>query len=260
MITYKPFLILIAISLLLIFSDRVFYFKTPRNFTQFVFKPVLLGLHNSGLKLFQVFDFLAKLPKIYQENQEFNLKLSQQASLEIANERLKQENQALRNQLFIQKEVGLELLPSQVLGQINLSSQVFLVIDKGESEGVSNQSVVVLEKNLIGKIEKVEKHTALLSPLFGSQSKLTVKIGVKEAQGVIEGELNSQVKLTQVLQEAQIQVGDLILSQGSEGIYPANLVIGRLKTLEKKDWEVYQRGEVELFWDPRQLKTVFVIL
>lgn len=260
MITHKLFIFLATLSLLLAFADGTWHFSTPKNWVQGFFRPALVSLHEVGLKFYRTVDFFLLMPKIYRENQDLKTKIVDLAYLKIENEKLKEENLALRNQLSIQGVSDRKLLPARVLGEVILGAQVFLPLDKGSKNGVLEGKTVVLGKNLIGKIARVLDSTSFIEPIFSSKSQVNVEVGTQKAKGVVEGELNSSVRLTQVLQGKSLQIGDLILTTGSEGVYPPDLLVGELTKIIKQDWEIYQGGELKLFWNPQDLETVFVIL
>ena len=71
---------------------------------------------------------------------------------------------------------------------------------------------------------------------------------------------NERLILTGVLQKEKIDVGELVITSGEDEVFPPNLLIGKIKKIEKEERQPYQKAEVEPLIDYDKLETVFLII
>ena len=81
----------------------------------------------------------------------------------------------------------------------------------------------------------------------------------KDVKGVVIGKENRLI-LDKVLQKERLKAGDLLVTSGEKGIFPPHLLVGRIKTIEKDQRQVFQKVEVEPLINYNNLKTVFLII
>jgi rod shape-determining protein MreC len=173
------------------------------------------------------------------------------AVLEIENWDLKIENSAAQRLLQAPLPAEWHFLPARTLGLAR-----YLTIDKGKRDGVKKGMVVIFENVLVGRIIEISEKSAKVILPTDQDSKVGVKTdGVR---GVLIGEAKRLV-FTEVLQGETIQVGDLVITSGEKEIFPPNLVIGKIKSIEKEERDPYQKAEVEPLVNYDQLERVFLI-
>jgi len=165
---------------------------------------------------------------------------------------LKKENEDLRQLLQAPLPKSWAFLPAQVLGK-----KRYLIIDKGENDGVRKGMTVVFEKSLVGKIIKTNGFSSLVILPFDSESKISVKTK-NGARGLLEGRFGTKIFLTRVLQKENLVVGELVVTIGEEG-YLSDLLIGKIKNKEEESQEPFQEAEVEPILDYDKLENVFLV-
>lgn len=190
--------------------------------------------------------------RIVTENQELKVKIS-------LLEEKEKENEALRQALGLGLGQRFKLLEADVT--VRDASEDFLVLNKGEKEGVKTGMVVIGSPGfLLGKIEKVYPNfseVVLLSkkgnvfPLRLEQGDLVVKA---------RGAGNLQIFLDPIEREKEIRVGDRVSTVALEGLYPKGLFVGEVKRIEDSDLTPYQKAEVKVAFDLGNLEMVFIIL
>jgi rod shape-determining protein MreC len=60
-------------------------------------------------------------------------------------------------------------------------------------------------------------------------------------------------------QDANIQVGDVVLTSGLGGNYPANILVGQVVSVRKTQSELFQQAAIQPNVDYNQLQFVLVI-
>ncbi|MBM4402741.1 MAG: rod shape-determining protein MreC, partial [Candidatus Cloacimonetes bacterium] len=60
-------------------------------------------------------------------------------------------------------------------------------------------------------------------------------------------------------QDEDLQREDLVLTSGSAGTYPPDLLIGKVEEIEKKENQLFQEATLSMFWEIKELNDVFVL-
>lgn len=257
----KEFLVLVTISLFLLIVDKSIGFGWARDVTQTIFAPIEMGLHEVGILTYRKIIFLTKLPKMYQENGQLKEEIDFLQNLIVENQRLESENKVLKEQLGVRVE-GVEIkVFARILGEVISGEKVSVLINKGEIDGVFVDDTVVWRKFLVGRIVKVSHRQAEILPIFSNESKVPVQVSSvdKKSSGLVIGDFNSRVRLVEVLVEEGLAIGELVISSGAGGIYPYGLLIGRIQKIQKDENKFFQEAELDMFWNIKELESVFVL-
>lgn len=257
----KTFFILLIASLFLLVFDKVVGFGLARDITQNFFAPLEVGLHEIGVKASKTFVFLLRIPEVYTKNQTLQEELGRLQDFEAENQLLKEENKSLREQLGVSLEEGEVEILACVLGEMTQGEKIFLLINKGTTDGVESGDIVLYRKFLLGKVVVAERRQAQVLPIFSNDSKVPVAVlsAGKKVNGLVVGKYNSQIKLVEVLQEETLASGDLVVSSGAAGTYPIGLLIGKVKKIEREEDKLFQEANLSMFWDVKELQNVFIL-
>lgn len=137
-------------------------------------------------------------------------------------------------------------------------------IDKGEKEGVKLGMMVISENILIGKVILVEENVSLVELIDNRNSKIPVVVkhpgsGGIQARGLLFGQAKNNLLLDRVLQNEDVQKGDLVVTSGDETWLP-ELLIGQIEEVLAKSTEVYKKARVSPLIDYRGLRIVFLVI
>lgn len=176
------------------------------------------------------------------ENEALKLKITELSS----------QNEAMRKLLGAPLPMDWNFIMANVLG----AGRGEVMIDQGEKEGVLKDEVVIWEKVLVGKIKEVSPHAAKVkTPLDESVAILAKTEKANGVTAIEEGELF----LTKILQKEELSVGDLVMTSGGEGIYPANLFIGKIEKVIVEPEQPFKKAKLIPLVDYSDLKVVFLI-
>lgn len=184
------------------------------------------------------------------------------AQLEIAKQTLlDEENVALREQLAFTKRSTSTPIIGYVVGKSIDNTANTVIIDRGETDGVvMNAPVIVGDGILVGKIAKVNPHTAVVRLLNDPQSKVAATVLNKDKSiGLVEGGFGISVILTTVLQTDTLTAGDVIVTSGLEELIPRGLLIGTVATVEKENHRPFQEATITPAAPLSRLTTVGVL-
>ena len=174
------------------------------------------------------------------------------SQLRVENRELKIENSNSRRLLGAPLSMDWNFLPVKVIGQTR-----YLIIDKGREGQIQVDMVLIFEKVLVGRVVEVSERLAKV--ILPSDSESQIKVKTKTARGMVIGE-GEGLFLDKVLQKEELRVDDLVITSGEDGIFPANLLIGKIKEIEKEERQPFQKAQVEPLVDYDKLETVFLII
>jgi rod shape-determining protein MreC len=90
-------------------------------------------------------------------------------------------------------------------------------------------------------------------------SDINVRLEPGRAQAMLNGLVTGEISLEMIPQSAEIEVGDLVLTSGLGGNYPANILIGQVTGVRSRDYDLFQSASVQPVVDFSQLEIVLVI-
>jgi len=132
-----------------------------------------------------------------------------------------------------------------------------IVVDKGRKKGVEEDGVVIFEGSLVGKVTEVEENTSSALTLYSPK----LRVGVLDKRSKILGILygGKEIEIRYVPSEADVRVGDTIITSGIGGIYPKGLPVGVVVSVRKKE-QFFQLIKIKPFMKFYRLSRVAILL
>jgi rod shape-determining protein MreC len=266
-LTIFVFAILFIISsIMLLLSSRDFIFDV-KNTGMSIFSGIRGGLHEMSSFISRTVLSISELSDLRKEHSDLLLQLERFQELERSNAEIYQENIRLKEQLDFAQTLRYRRIPAQISGRDpdNLFSAI--VINKGSFAGVSNNMTVVAWQNgiqaLVGKVIQTAVFESLVMPVFDINSLVSARFSVSRFEGIVEGQgsVDTSLLMRFVPRRAreEINVGDIVITSGMGGIYPAGINIGRVSGVNIPEYETTLEVIVVPMIDFSRLEYVFVI-
>ncbi|MCX6813769.1 MAG: rod shape-determining protein MreC [Candidatus Azambacteria bacterium] len=171
---------------------------------------------------------------------------------------LEEENSLLREKLNLsQKAIDTRL--AGIIGR-DFQNNRSLLIDKGTNDGLAIGMVVISEgETIIGRIADISYNTSKVQTTLDTQSRIAAITATSKISGLVRG-LGSDVILDLIVKNKKPEVGELIVSSGTDGIWPRGFIIGKVKEVKSQDNQVFNTANIELLAKPQDFDSVFVIL
>jgi rod shape-determining protein MreC len=138
------------------------------------------------------------------------------------------ENTRLKNLLNFKQTSALRLIPARVIGRSLDSWFSSIIIDKGKYSGIRPGMVVINPQGLVGRVvESVNNSSKILlvnDPSLGISS----IVQRSRQEGLVSGTLGANLIMRYLPEDAQISVGDIIVTSDLSQIYPKGLLVGRV--------------------------------
>ena len=178
---------------------------------------------------------------------EENFELSE---MKLRNERLEKLlkfSAGLPYELIAANSVGSS--PSQVKSQV-------IIIDKGKNYQLTEGMPVKTHRGIVGKIYKVGSRSSEVLLITDPLSAVDANIQRSRARGIVKG--NGEKCIMEYLEkDADIKIGDYVITSGKDGYFPKGMLIGRVTATFNKGGN-YQ-AEIDPSIDIRSVEEVLVI-
>jgi rod shape-determining protein MreC len=142
---------------------------------------------------------------------------------------LESENMRLRELLESSIEVGERALVADLLGVETEPSSSQVVLNKGTRHGVYLGQPVVDSDGVTGQITHVGPFTSTAMLITNPKHALPVQVNRNGIRAIATGGESDALSLSFVPANADIRVGDLIISSGLGGRFPAGYPVGEVK-------------------------------
>jgi rod shape-determining protein MreC len=187
-------------------------------------------------------------------------------SLRIVSQKYQQtleENNRLREIIEFKKVSPFKMNAARVVKRVSSTWWNTLIIDKGSLDNLATDAPVISASGLIGKTGKMESHMAEVILLTDEMCRVSAKVEGTLEQGILSGEragleLRSDLRLRFLSRDANLIPGTRVISTGEGGIFPAGLLIGKVKRFENKD--ITGEAIVEPAVDFSAIDHVFVVV
>jgi rod shape-determining protein MreC len=169
------------------------------------------------------------------------------------------ENLRLRRLLDFKSSIRAETVAAQVVMHDMTGWFQTLVIDKGSNDGITPDMPVVNDEGLVGRILDVSNHNCRVLLVTDPGSSVDAVVQRNRVRGILSGKDANGCLLKYVRGNLDIQVGDLVVSSGKDGIYPKGLRLGVIQGAYKDPVDLFQKIDVKPLVRLSALEEVLII-
>jgi rod shape-determining protein MreC len=176
---------------------------------------------------------------------------------------LEEENERLRMLLDYAQAQPSKSLTARVIGDSLAPGALSrtIRIGAGETQGLRAGMPVLTHLGVVGRVQRVFGRTADVQLLVDSSSAIAARIERSRARATVSGTgSNRRCQLQFALRSDDIQEGDVLVTSGTDGVFPPGLMIGRVVELRRKSSGMFQVAQVAPAVDVRGLEEVLVVL
>ncbi len=151
---------------------------------------------------------------------------------------LQAENERLRALLHLPRQGWKLSLTASTLYR----SQLDLWMNRGSADGVSLRTVALHSGGLVGRVVEVQPNQCRVRPALHPDSRVPVLLG--ELQGVAHGQ-GWLLEVEEVRSRPSVETGTLVTTSGLGQIFPASVLVGRVRRSLPSSEPMFARYEVE---------------
>jgi rod shape-determining protein MreC len=200
--------------------------------------------------------------------------LREYLSLRETNQRLAEENMALRNRL---DRIGLLLdsaivisefrepyhysyVPGRVVRNSVYKQYNYMTLDKGRKDGVFKDMGVISDEGLVGIVLESSNNFATVIPVINRDFRLSVKLRSNNYAGILqwEGESPRYAVLNEIPFHVKLIENDTVVTSGFSSIFPEGIEVGTIDSYSLEKGNFYEI-RVKLSTDFQRLFHVNII-
>ena len=231
-----------------------------------VVSPLQKIVYNINSRVKETVDFFLNFSEVKLENEELKKKNTKLANELIEYESLKDEVERLREALnFTESKNNYKYVGVNIIGYSGNSLSDGYIIDKGSNDGIDKNMVVVSSKGLVGKVTKVASNFAIVQSILNENIAVAVMDQqTREATGVLQGlsdkKDNNMTVVYNLPISSDVKEGDIIITSGLGKIYPKEIPVGTVVSVEEDKVRVMKSAVVEPFVNFNEVEELFVVI
>lgn len=150
-------------------------------------------------------------------------------------EELQKENEQLRQMLELkQKHEDFKFSePCSIIARNANDIYGGFTINHGSSSGISLNDPIITSVGLVGRVTEIAPNYARVSTILSPQVNVGVYTMRTKTTGVLENDISAadqkQCLMNNILKDADITPGDVIVTSGQSGLFPEGLIVGTVK-------------------------------
>ncbi|MDD6094477.1 MAG: rod shape-determining protein MreC [Clostridia bacterium] len=181
--------------------------------------------------------YFTEFDRIVEENEKLKEQNAQLRDKISAAEEAEQMNDWLFSYLELKREhTDYSFQDASVTGRESSNYMTVFTLDKGSSQGIAENMPVVTPDGIVGYVSEVGTDWCRAVTLLQSGGAAGAYVERSGEIGVVEGDYtlsrDGLCKMEYMAADADIKVGDRILSSGLGSVYPRGLVIGYVESVE----------------------------
>jgi rod shape-determining protein MreC len=145
--------------------------------------------------------------------------------------------QRLRVLLELREILPHQTIVAEVIAREGLPWFRTLMLNKGSRHGVKLDAPVIGQSGVLGRVIAVGPEAARVQLLHDRDCGVAVRVERTRATGVVSGQVGrggtgtAELQMKYVPAQAEIEVGDVVVTSGLDRIYPPGLVVGRVRSV-----------------------------
>lgn len=212
------------------------------------------------------FEFFLNFSKVKKENEALKAENIDLQNKLIEYSRIKEENIRLREVLkYAESKNNYDYVGVDIIGYSGGNITDGYVINKGTKDGIEKDMVVISAEGLVGKVTRAETNYSIIQSIINENIAVSVMVqSTRETTGILRGVTDSKNRnLTKIYNlpiDSNIKEGDVILTSGLGMVYPKEIRVGVVLSVETDNLRVMKNAIVKPYVDFNKLEELFIII
>jgi rod shape-determining protein MreC len=260
--------ILLSVSFLVLIGYTVKREKmsAAENGLGVVLNTVQGALYNLNYKIKDSISFIFNFNDVKKENEALIKDNNELEGKALRYDALANENERLRQMLnFKDQRTEYTYLGCDIIGKSGENWLDGFVINRGSDDGVKDKMIVMTGEGLVGQVTSVGSNWAIVQSLINENIAVAATVNsTRENDGVVKGYRDYNDKLLAKIYylplDSQIKEGDMILTSGLGGLYPKDIKIGSVISVEEDKGKLIKNALIQPSVNFNKLEELFVII
>ncbi|MCD6027372.1 MAG: mreC [Solimicrobium sp.] len=186
-------------------------------------------------------DYFSQLSTLQEENAQLKqAQLTQALELQQGRQ-LQHDNAQLRGLLTATKQVTVDSVMATILYDARDTFNRRVIINRGINHGLAAGQPVIDHQGVIGQVTRVFPLTSEVTLLTDKDQVIPVQVQRNGLRSVVYGKGQIANLEMRVPGNADINVGDILVTSGIDGIYPAGLAVARVTQIDNEATSTFGR-------------------
>jgi rod shape-determining protein MreC len=144
--------------------------------------------------------------------------------------------------------------------QLDPKGLQLVTIDRGADAGLARMMPVVVSGGVVGRVHSVSGSTADVLLVTDRNSSVATRVARSRARANVRGTGDPYTcRLDYALRSDDLVEGDLLVTSGTDRVFPRGLPVGHVRNLKKQGQGLYQKADVAPVVDITKLEEVLVV-
>ena len=263
------FTTIIILSSIIFFSNNSSIMNIGENAIGTVTNSISRIIYSSSANSKEVFKNIFGSKAIREENEKLKVENAELKEKATNMENIIAKEEFLKNEYNLYMKNKENLLSANVIALDNNNLFVRFNINKGSKDGVKVGDIIVQGtvgdenntyiKAVVGKVIEVGYNWSKVSSLVDSASNVSFNVVRTQSFGAINGQENDFLSGFMYKSDADVVVGDKLVTSGRGGVFPSNLYIGEVTEVKTSENNLEKKINVKSPVDFTTLFRVFVL-
>ena len=169
------------------------------------------------------------------------------------------ENKSLRALLELKKKSDKDLIAVSVVGITKIQLRNYLIIDKGENNGIKAGMPVRTDAGLVGIVIGTSGNYSMVETIINRDVKISAKCLRSDYKGIVVWEGGQNLLMRNVLQSFDVKKGDIIVTSDFSNKYPPNVPIGEVIETGEEEGHLFLKVVIKPYVNFETLEEAFVV-
>ncbi len=180
-----------------------------------------------------VYDYFGEIKEVYKDNQELREENKKLLNLYDKMKVLEVENKLLSNLLNYVTPPEANYVTARIIAEEGDAFSHSVIAYTGNSDKVKKGQVVLSDRGVVGRVDKVGNMYSKILLITDINSRIPVMVEKNRVRGILAGDNTSVPQMVFIPLDAELNVGDRIITSGVAGVFPSGLPIGTIAAIEK---------------------------
>ncbi|MGI8782373.1 MAG: rod shape-determining protein MreC [Acidobacteriota bacterium] len=135
-----------------------------------------------------------------------------------------------------------------------------MTINRGRRDGLLRDHPVLGDGAVLGRIVAVSEGSAEVEVITNAGAAAGVLLADNRLEGIVEGNGSGRLALSYVPNHEEVRIGEMVLTSGTDQIYPKGLIVGKVVRSEKSKSTLFRVIEVEPVVRFDRIEEVLVVI
>lgn len=191
------------------------------------------------------YDYFKDLRQIHRDNQNLKEENRKLTNLYDRARALEIENRLLSELLNFVTPPEAQYVTARVIAEEGDAFSHSIIAYIGDNNNVYKGQVAVSDKGVVGRVDRVGQMYSKIILITDINSKIPVMVERTRVRGILSGDNTPIPKMVFIPLEAELTIGDRIVTSGVAGVFPAGLPIGKIVSIEKSEVKIKPFNNLE---------------